>query len=128
MRTPGRHTRFQNISQPRFKIFILTPGRHTGRITHTLSTFQTHTLAHTASVLLSLSFAFEIVVVFVATVTGTMLLSGGQRLVHPFDPFAISATHLLHRELEFEYILIRAGFFQGLLNWLIASASASWSR
>ena len=31
-----------------FKIFILTPGRHTRRITHTLSTFQTHTLAHTA--------------------------------------------------------------------------------
>ena len=28
-----------------FKIFILTPGRHTRRITHTLSTFQTHTLA-----------------------------------------------------------------------------------
>ena len=31
-----------------FKIFILTPGRHTRRITHTLSTFQTHTLAHIA--------------------------------------------------------------------------------
>ena len=28
----------------KFKIFILTPGRHTRRITHTLSTFQTHTL------------------------------------------------------------------------------------
>ena len=87
-------------------------GPRVARLAHHLRMFS--------SVLLSLSFAFEIVVVFVATVTGTMLLSGGQRLVHPFDPFAISATHLLHRELEFEYILIRAGFFQGLLNWLIA--------
>ena len=75
-----------------------------------------HQLRMLSSVLLSFAFAFEICVVFAATVTGTMLLSGGQRLIHPFDPVAKSATHLLHREMEFEYILIRAGFFQGLVN------------
>lgn len=63
-------------------------------------------------VLLALSFAFEVCVVFTGTVTGTMLLSGG-RAIHPFNPYADSATHLLQRELEFEYCLIRAGFFQG---------------
>jgi len=72
-----------------------------------------------SSVLLALAFAFEISTVFAATVTGTMLLSRGHS-VHSFDPVALSATHLLHRELEFEYCLIRAGFFQGLINWLAA--------
>ena len=48
-----------------------------------------------------------------------MLLTHGPS-VHGFNPMAHSATQLLHRELEFEYCLIRAGFFQGLLNWLFA--------
>ncbi|KAL1528907.1 hypothetical protein AB1Y20_010229 [Prymnesium parvum] len=86
-------------------------GKHVAQLVHHVRMFS--------SVLLSLSFAFEICVVFSATVTGTMLLSGG-RSEHPFDPLAFSATHLLQRELEFEYCLIRAGFFQGLINWLTA--------
>ena len=78
-----------------------------------------HQIRMFSSVVLTLAFALEIVVVFTATVTGTMLLSGG-RAFHAFDPIAYSATQLMHRELEFEYCLIRAGFFQGLLNWLFA--------
>ena len=78
-----------------------------------------HNMRMFSSVLLALAFAFEIETVFVATVTGTMLLSRG-RSAQAFDPSAFSAMELLHRQLEFEYCLIRAGFFQGLLNWLSA--------
>jgi len=78
-----------------------------------------HNVRMFSSVLLALAFAFEIMTVFTATVTGTLLLSRGQAL-HKFDTIAFSATGMLQRELEFEYILIRAGFFQGMLNWLAA--------
>ena len=81
-----------------------------------------HHLRMLSSVILALSFAFEICVVFAATVTGTLLLSGGKHgnSRHSFDPIASSPMDLMQRELEFQYILIRAGFFQGLLNWLVA--------
>jgi hypothetical protein len=61
--------------------------------------------------------------VYVATVTGTMLLSGGKvDVVTKLVTDVGSATELLHQNLEFEYVAIRAGFFQGLMNWLIAIA------
>ena len=81
-----------------------------------------HHLRMLSSVILALAFAFEICVVFAATVTGTLLLSGGKygNSRHAFDPIASSPMDLMQRELEFQYILILAGFFQGLLNWLLA--------
>lgn len=59
------------------------------------------------------AFALEIACVFVSTVTGTMLLGRGVA-----DPIATSALNMLHRESEFEYLLCRVFFFQGLINWL----------
>ena len=74
--------------------------------------------------LLTISFALEIFVVYAATVTGTMLLSGGRHSKQKLEigAAATSATELLHKDLEFEYVAIRAGFFQGLMNWLLAIA------
>lgn len=63
------------------------------------------------------AFGLEIACVFVATVTGTMLLAKGVP-----NPIAATALGMLHREAEFEYLLIRVFFFQGLLNWLSAVA------
>ena len=74
------------------------------------------------ALLLTVSFALEIFVVYAATVTGTMLLSARKKQKLEFDYVATSATELLHRDLEFEYVAIRAGFFQGLMNWLLAIA------
>jgi len=63
------------------------------------------------------AFALEIACVFSATVTGTMLLGKGVP-----NPLAVSPLDMLHREAEFEYLLCRVAFFQGLLNWLSAVA------
>ena len=52
-----------------------------------------------------------------------MLLSSGKvEVVSKLATDVRSATELLHQNLEFEYVAIRAGFFQGLMNWLIAIA------
>lgn len=65
--------------------------------------------------------------VFMSTVLGTILLSGGRadpseggHRWSSFDPVADSAMGLLNREMEFEYLAIGAGFVQGLINWLAA--------
>ena len=52
--------------------------------------------------LLAASFASEIFVVYVATVTGTMLLSGGARVKHKLEVGheASSPTELLHRDVR----------------------------
>ena len=84
-----------------------------------------HHLRMLSTVLLATAFAFEICAVFAATVTGTVLLSRGIGMTR-FDPRGISAMHLVHRRFEFEYCLIRAGFFQGLLNWLCAIGMRFW--
>lgn len=77
--------------------------------------------------LLLFAFGTEICVVFVSTVLGTVLLTGGSadpgtggQRWGAFDPVASSAVGLLHREMEFEYLFISVGFVQGLLNWLVA--------
>uniref|UniRef100_A0A7S2UAZ9 Uncharacterized protein n=1 Tax=Attheya septentrionalis TaxID=420275 RepID=A0A7S2UAZ9_9STRA len=68
------------------------------------------------------SFALEVISIFVSTVTGTVLLSHGA--VAPVTK-AIgygSPLGLLKHHHEFEYLTIRIGFLQGLLNWLAAVA------
>jgi len=77
--------------------------------------------------LLLLAFGTEICVVFMSTVLGTVLLTGGSadpgtggQRWGSFNPVADSAMGLLHREMEFEYLFISVGFVQGLLNWLLA--------
>lgn len=63
--------------------------------------------------LLMTSFMCELIVVFVSTVMGTMLLANDHEDL---------TVHMLHDKYEFEYLAIRLGFFQGLLNWLGAIA------
>eukprot|EP00746_Dinoflagellata_sp_MGD_P099415 gnl/MRDRNA2_/MRDRNA2_40431_c0_seq1.p1 gnl/MRDRNA2_/MRDRNA2_40431_c0~~gnl/MRDRNA2_/MRDRNA2_40431_c0_seq1.p1 ORF type:complete len:232 (+),score=30.35 gnl/MRDRNA2_/MRDRNA2_40431_c0_seq1:40-735(+) len=67
------------------------------------------------------SFACEISCVYVCTVTSTMLLGNANRHGNvTLNTFDSSPIGMLHRELEFEYLSIRIGFFQGILNWLVA--------
>ena len=77
--------------------------------------------------MLVLAFSTEICVVFMSTVMGTVLLTGGRADLSAggsrwaaFDPVADSPMGLLQREMEFEYLAIGVGFVQGLLNWLVA--------
>jgi hypothetical protein len=65
------------------------------------------------------SFAFEVVSIFVSTVTGSVLLSHGpaKKAVRYLSPLA-----LLHHHHEFEYLTIQIAFLQGLFNWLLAVA------
>ena len=65
------------------------------------------------ALLLTSSFAMELLVVFMTTVQVTRML--GLTDVS-FD--AKSAMGLLHDEFEFEYLACRLFFLQGLLNWL----------
>ena len=37
-----------------------------------------------------------------------------------FSALAATPVALLEREMELEYIVVRAGFFQSLINWLLA--------
>ena len=85
--------------------------------------------------LLLSAFASEISSVFVTTVTGTLLLGQGdakgfakgkQTIAScalaagvPGQPYA-SAMGMLHRELEFESLASRVGFFHGIISWLAA--------
>lgn len=69
--------------------------------------------------LLLSSFALEVVSIFVSTVTGTVLLSHGEAAARAAVGYT-SPLGLLHHHHEFEYLTIRIGFLQGLLNWLFA--------
>lgn len=73
-----------------------------------------------ASLLLLSAFVFEICCVYVTTVTGTLLMGNGSQVAlgRGFDPVGLSPMGMLQRELEFEYLVSRVGFLQGLLNWL----------
>lgn len=62
----------------------------------------------------------EVVSIFVSTVTGTVLLSHGEVLKAKAAVGYTSPLGLLHHHHEFEYLTIRIGFLQGLLNWLCA--------
>lgn len=77
-------------------------------------------------VLLVGSFAFEVLSVFVSTVTGTMLLSVGERTarraVEALPHLTGSPMGYLQANHEFEYLTCRISFVQGLMQWLGAVA------
>lgn len=68
--------------------------------------------------LLLAAFACEIFSIFATTVTGTMLLSLGDRLAREASEEAKSPMGYMHLNHEFEYLTARITFLQGLLNWL----------
>lgn len=75
-------------------------------------------------VLLLTAFAFEILSIFVTTVTGTMLLSKPEHVLDEMVEVTKDTTPLsfLRDNFEFEYLTARITFLQGLLNWLMAIA------
>lgn len=79
-------------------------------------------------ILLLSAFGFEVVSIFVTTITGTMLMSYGDRIASPFvnvdaaPNLANSPLGFLKENFEFEYLTSRITFLQGLLNWLGAIA------
>lgn len=80
-------------------------------------TFPQVVAKRSIGVLLVTSFILEMMVIFVATVTSTKLL-GNVDSANKINTMARSSVGLMHRELEFEYVIIRFGFLQGLLHWL----------
>lgn len=70
--------------------------------------------------LLLSSFAFEVVSIFVSTVTGTVLLSHNEVSKAAKAVGYGSPLGLLHHHHEFEYLTIQVGFLQGLIHWLTA--------
>jgi len=75
-------------------------------------------------VLLVGSFAWEVLCVFVSTVTGTMLLSIGERSAGTASKALLTSTPMgfLQANHEFEYLTCRIAFIQGLMQWLGAVA------
>jgi hypothetical protein len=73
---------------------------------------------HLTTFLLMTAFAFQIISIFVTTVTGTMLLSRDANAAST----ATSALGYLREHFEFEYLTARVSFLQGILNWLGAVA------
>lgn len=77
--------------------------------------------------LLLSAFAFEILSIFVTTVTGTMLLSHTEASLDAMMPTKMvnkytTPLSFLHDNFEFEYVTARITFLQGILNWLGAIA------
>lgn len=80
------------------------------------------------------AFASEIACVYVNVVTGDQIMANGDAPVSldAFDDLpggwgrglghkscsALSPMGFMHREMEFEYLASRVGFFQGILMWL----------
>lgn len=77
--------------------------------------------------LLLSAFAFEVLSIFVTTVTGTMLLSHTEHSLDVMFPSKMvnkytTPLSFLHDNFEFEYLTANLSFLQGLLNWLGAIA------
>jgi hypothetical protein len=62
----------------------------------------------------------ELVCVFVATVTGTRLMSGG------FDPMSSDAVTLLVREFELPYLTTHLAFITGLSTFMFGIGLRTW--
>ena len=62
----------------------------------------------------------ELVCVFVATVAGTNLLSGG------FDPMSSDAVTLLVREFELQYLTTHLSFVIGLMAFMTSIGLRAW--
>ena len=82
--------------------------------------------------LMAFSFIASVIVVFVATETGTQMLGKGahQALCSdiakrraPYNPVDTTPVKLFVREYEMEYALVRGGFFNSLVFWLGAIAA-----
>ncbi|KAL7572259.1 hypothetical protein ACA910_011787 [Epithemia clementina (nom. ined.)] len=73
-------------------------------------------------VLLLSAFAFEVLSIFVTTVTGTMLMERTLDFMDEIVPVTEDTTPLefLRNNFEFEYLTARVTFLQGLLNWIAA--------
>jgi len=83
----------------------------------------TRLLKKTCRLLLLTSFGLEVISIFVATVTGTMLLSVGDVIVETPAPIAYkSPIGFLMHNYEFEFLTARMCFLQGLFNWLASVA------
>ena len=67
------------------------------------------------------SFALTVISIFVGNVTGTVLLSFGERAAHEAVGYT-APLEFLHHHFEFEYLTIQIGFLQGLFNWLFGNA------
>lgn len=76
------------------------------------------------TLLLLSSFAFSISNIFVTTVTGTVLMANADlgALSVPNTVLSQSSIGVLHKEYEFEFLLARISFLQGLLNWIAGLA------
>ena len=72
--------------------------------------------------LLATSFGLEVVSIFVATVTGSVLLGHGEVTAKAATAGYTSCLALLHHHHEFNYLTIQIGFLQGLLHWLASVA------
>ena len=81
----------------------------------------THPVAQTLYTLsVMLSVLLELVCVFVATVAGTRLLSGG------FDPMGPDAVTLLVREFELDYLTTHLAFIFGLAAFMSSIGLRAW--
>mmetsp|Transcript_10469 Transcript_10469/g.31252 ORF Transcript_10469/g.31252 Transcript_10469/m.31252 type:complete len:288 (+) Transcript_10469:135-998(+) len=74
--------------------------------------------------LLISSFALQVLSIFTTTITGTMLLSVGDKWGRwtPQVTEANSPMGFLQANFEFEYLTSRISFIQGLFNWMGAMA------
>lgn len=72
--------------------------------------------------LLASSFALEVVSIFTATMTGSVLLGHSSQQVAKKMVGYEAGLQLMHHHHEFEYLTIQICFLQGLLNWLASVA------
>ena len=73
------------------------------------------------NILVALSVACEISVVFFSTAISTKMMGSA------FDPMATSALALLIREFELPFVACRVHFFVGLLSFVAALALRAWT-
>jgi hypothetical protein len=106
---------------------LLEGGLSEGLMLRRRDSYWVRSIKKLCLLLLMLAFSGEICVVFMSTVLGTVLLTGGNHDLsvggarwRAFDPIGDSAVGMLHREMEFEYLAISIGFVNGLMWWLLA--------
>ena len=72
------------------------------------------------TLLVATTVLFELTVVLVSTATTTELMTGS------VDPYHVSVTEFLMRELELNFLATRFHFFFGLLSFVVALAVRGW--
>jgi len=71
--------------------------------------------------LLFSSFVFEVISIFVGTMTGSVLLGHGEQLSKAANVGYKTPLSLLKHHHEFEYLTIQITFLQGLIHWILAT-------